>query len=548
MQYGEDFMATTTLVQRKTTVMTDPVFKWWDYPIFAALTAAMLASVAYFLVYWFSRRDWMYYPLPFAIMTGGFLLYLFLYQMRWFCLPFMRRPCPMIPRSGWKVGVATTFVPGAESIEMLEETVRGLVTMDYLHDTWVLDEGDDDQVKELCRQLGAYHFSRKYLSQYHAASGTFESRSKHGNYNAWLNEIGFDRYEIIAAFDPDHVPNPDFLMNVLGYFDEPEIGYVQAAQVYYNQKASFIARGAAEETYAYYSSIQMTNYALGYPIVTGCHNTHRVTALKQVGGFAPHAADDLLITVNYRICGWKGVYLPKILAKGLTPVDWSGYLIQQRRWARSVLDIKFWIYPKVARNLPFKEHVANFAHGLYYLQSISIGLQVVLLVCMLSTGITPTVFSFFTIPRLILVGIMLVLCEFYRQRFFLDPQREVGIHWRSQVLAYAKWPIFLLAIYDVLTRYRGMYTITRKVRATSKHYILFVPHILVVTLIGTAWSIGMILRHVTNPLLHISSVIIGLSSLGVMLTGLWRFPDPYERDLWRQEREDGSHRADSRAC
>src|SRR5216684_3285993 len=252
-------MATKALVQRQTTVMTDPIFKGWDYPIFTALTVAILATLAYFLVYWFSRRDWMYFPLPFAIMTGGFLLYLFLYLMRWLCLPFMRRPRPMIPRSGWKVGVATTFVPGAESIEMLEETVRGLVAMDYPHETWVLDEGDDDQVEELCRRLGAYHFSRKNLSQYHAASGMFESCSKHGNYNAWLYEIGFDRYEIIAAFDPDHVPNPDFLMHVLGYFDDPEIGYVQAAQVYYNQKASFIARGAAEETYAYYSSIQMTN-------------------------------------------------------------------------------------------------------------------------------------------------------------------------------------------------------------------------------------------------------------------------------------------------
>ncbi len=156
----------------------------------------------------------------------------------------------------------------------------------------------------------------------------------------------------------------------------------------------------------------MTNYALGYPIITGCHNAHRVTALKQVGGFASHAADDLLITVNYRICGWKGVYLPKILAKGLTPVDWSGFLIQQRRWARSVLDIKFWIYPKVARKLSFKERVANFVHGLYYLQSISIGLQIALLAYMLSTGSTPTVFSFSTIPRLIPVAIILLLCEF----------------------------------------------------------------------------------------------------------------------------------------
>lgn len=530
---------------KTTLVQTELVFKRWDYLIFATLTAAMLAALANFFIYWFSHRDWVGYPLPFAIMTGGFLLYLFLIHIRWLCLPFMRRPCPMAPRPGWKVGVATTFVPGAESIEMLEETVRGLVNMDYLHETWVLDEGDDEQVQELCRRLGAYHFSRKNLSQYHVENAKFESHSKHGNYNAWLNEIGFGRFEIIAAFDPDHVPNPDFLMNVLGYFDDPEIGYVQAAQVYYNQKASFIARGAAEETYAYYSSVQMTNYALGYPIVTGCHNTHRVTALKQVGGFAPHAADDLLITVNYRMCGWKGVYLPKILAKGLTPVDWSGFLLQQRRWARSVLDIKFRIYPALARKnkLPFKERVASFLHGLYYLESLGIGLQIALLAYMLSTGITPPVFSFFTTSRLLPVGIMLWLCEFYRQRFFLDPQREVGIHWRSQLLAYAKWPIFLLALYDVLTRYQGPYIITRKTRASSKLSILFVPHILVVALIVVAWSIGMILGHITNPLLHISSAIIVLSSLGLMLTGLRRFPDPYDQNLWRTEGEKRSHRS-----
>ncbi len=80
--------------------------------------------------------------------------------------------------------------------------------------------------------------------------------------------------------------------------------------MYYNQSASFIARGAAEETYGYYSSIQMTSYALGYPIVTGCHHTHRVSALREIGGFAPHEADDLLITVHYRAAGWKGVYVP----------------------------------------------------------------------------------------------------------------------------------------------------------------------------------------------------------------------------------------------
>src|SRR5947209_14785111 len=110
-------MATTTLIQRQTpTVMTERVFKRWDYPIFAVLTVALLAVLAYFFVYWFSLRDWLYYPIPFVLMTGGLLSYLFLYYLRWLSLPTMRRPLPITPRPGWKVGVATSFVPGAESI------------------------------------------------------------------------------------------------------------------------------------------------------------------------------------------------------------------------------------------------------------------------------------------------------------------------------------------------------------------------------------------------------------------------------------------------
>ena len=60
----------------------------------------------------------------------------------------------------------------------------------------------------------------------------------------------------------------------------------------------------------------MASYGMGYPVVIGCHNTHRVTALQEVGGFAPHH-DDLLITLFYRARGWQGVYVPRILARVL---------------------------------------------------------------------------------------------------------------------------------------------------------------------------------------------------------------------------------------
>src|SRR5207247_6526204 len=63
-------------------------------------------------------------PLAFGGLTLIVIGRLAINQFRWWYLPFMRKPVPMTPRPSWKVGVATTFVPGAEPIEMLEETIR----------------------------------------------------------------------------------------------------------------------------------------------------------------------------------------------------------------------------------------------------------------------------------------------------------------------------------------------------------------------------------------------------------------------------------------
>ena len=70
----------------------------------------------------------------------------------------------------------------------------------------------------------------------------------------------------------------------------------------------------------------------------------RVTALREINGFAPHDADDMLITYCYRQ---------------------AGYLRQQYRWARSVLDIKFRIQPRMDLRLPWHEWLICYLHGFY---------------------------------------------------------------------------------------------------------------------------------------------------------------------------------------
>jgi cellulose synthase (UDP-forming) len=528
-------------------VQSEKVFKPWDYPLFAVLTAASFAAILYFMAGWFAHEDWYARPLAFWGLTLIITSRLAINQFRWWSLPFMRKPLPMAARPDWKVGVATTFVPGAESIDMLQTTVRALVALDYPHDTWVLDEGDDAAVASLCAKLGAFHFSRKKFPHYQTEDGTFQARSKHGNYNAWLHEIGFERYEIIAAFDPDHVPEPSFLSEVLGYFSDPQIGYVQAAQAYYNQEASFIARGAAEETYGYYSSTQMFGFAMGYPVVTGCHNTHRVAALKQVRGFPAHDADDLLITLVYRSHGWRGVYVPRILARGLTPVDWSGYIRQQLRWARSVIDIKLRTYPKIAGKLPIKERLVSFVHGFYYLHGISAGLGLVIMAYMLVTGFTPRALNYLVLRDFFFLLATLLVCDFYRQRFYLGWRNEGGWHWRAGLLQLAKWPYLLAALCQVLLNRRLPYVVTRKVKGDRQSYVLLGPHLLIAALIATAWIIGIMSGVNVHLLLHVlaGTVLAGIFLL--LATEHMNFPEPYdpslrasvtERQLRRKKRDE----------
>ena len=419
--------------------------------------------MALFISSWVVLDQWGTRPL---IMIALSLALAFLFinrQARWFLLPSMMRPVPMPARRGWNVAVATTYVPGAESLDLLERTLRALVALDYPHETWVLDEGDRLEVRNLCARLDVRHYSRASKPAYRTARGPFQFPSKHGNYNAWLHEVGYARYDLVSAFDPDHVPDPSYLDKVLGYFDDDQVGYVQSPQAYSNQDQSLVARGAAEETYGFYSIFQMACYGRGHAWVIGCHNTHRVRALDEAGGYAAHDADDLLLTLHYRRAGWAGVYVPEILARGLTPADWRSYLRQQRRWARAILDLKCRVIPELVRALPWRSRIVSMAQGLNYL--VSSVVMVVALLCGILLVLSGEALRMIT-PSLIvstgLLGLFLVLCRAFTQRFYLDPACERGWHWRAGLLQFVKWPWVLLSVVDVLFDRRVPYVTTPK--------------------------------------------------------------------------------------
>lgn len=506
------------------------VFTPKDNLMYALLTGLLCTSALFFFVGWFNNRLWKDDTLLAVVGTCIFGLYSANPVARWLLLRRMRAPVPCVPQDGLPVAMATTYVAGSESLQMLEHTLIAMKNVIYPHDSWLLDEGDSTEARALCERLGIHHFSRRHIPRYQSLSGVFQSRSKHGNYNAWLTEIGFERYAYVTGLDPDHIPSPDFLHRVLGYFEDPSIGYVQAAQAYYNQDASFIARGAAEETYDYYSTLQMASYGMGFPIVIGSHNTHRVLALREVGGFAPHDADDLLITMLYRERKWHGVYVPEILARGLAPVDWTGYLTQQRRWARSVLDIKLNVQPALSANMPAPTKFASYMHGLSYLQPgfmLTLNVSALLLIIWSGNAIGHAV----DIVGLAVLAGSLFACHSFRQKFFLDPSTECGVHWNARLLRIAKAPFLLLALLDVLARRRFEYVMTSKVAGARGQNLLLAPFGGIAVLIIATWTIGVLRNSEYAAAVHLLAFAAVLSCLALITSGSLAFPAPFDVKL-----------------
>jgi cellulose synthase (UDP-forming) len=492
---------------------------WLDFPLYFAFTVIRLAALGY-ATYWFLSQihDWISTIL--AVLSVPLLLPVIFDQLSWFALAIAQRPEPRRAPVGFSVAAVTSFDPKSESFEMLARTLSALVAMDYKHETWVLDEGDEPAVRQLCRELGVNHFSRKGIAPFQAESGRFERATKHGNYNSWLVGHGFAHYDFIANFDPDHVPAPVYLDAVLGHFDDPAIGYVQCAQAYYNQDASVVARGAAEETYGYYSSVQAAAYRFGHPVVTGCHTIHRVRALESVDGFAAHPADDVLTTSNYREAGWRGVYIPEILARGLVPVSWRSYIDQQRRWARSLLDLKLH-----ASHSLHPHSVMQAMQGIRYFLDGFFALSILLLIILALEGAGNAVSALGITLEL---GCVFFLTNLYKQRFYLDPPTECGIPWRAYLVRLVKWPYTFAAVIDVIGKRRFGYGTTPKIDVGQRERTVMWPQLILALAIATVWIVSFWTGRVVNPAVHCLGFIAVAILIAVSATDLIHFPAAHD--------------------
>jgi hypothetical protein len=276
------------------------------------------------------------------------------------CLATLRArdPVPVSPQVDLRVAFLTTIVPGKEPVEMVERTLRAAKEIRHIgsYDVWLLDEGDDDAVKAMCARIGVRHFSRKGRPEYNQPAGTFKARTKHGNYNSWVEEHG-EGYDVFVSVDPDHVPAPNFCERLLGYFRDPDVAFVVGPQIYGNYD-NVVTRWAESQQYLFHSLLQRAGNRHGIAMLVGTNNAVRLDALRSIGGLQDSITEDMATSLVVHSTHnpatgrrWRSVYTPDVLAVGEGPSSWTDYFTQQHRWSRGTDEAFVTSFARLVRRL-----------------------------------------------------------------------------------------------------------------------------------------------------------------------------------------------------
>ncbi len=234
-----------------------------------------------------------------------------------------------LPAKGLKVDV---FIPTYnEDVEMVRRTALAARAMDYPHETWILDDGNRDVMREMAQSLGLHYLAR-----------TDNAHAKAGNLNHALPHSTAD---LIATFDADHAPRRDFLLKTLGYFADANVAFVQTPQDFYNldsyQNRTDAGSGVAwSEQSLFFRVIQRGKDYWNAAFYCGSCAVIRRQSLDTIGGFATGTVtEDIHTSLLLHKQGYRSVYHDEPLAYGVAPAKIEPFLKQRVRWGVGAMNV-----------------------------------------------------------------------------------------------------------------------------------------------------------------------------------------------------------------
>ncbi len=284
-----------------------------------------------------------------------------------------------------------------EPVEVVAATLAGCRALSYPHTTYLLDDGRRREMEELAELAGARYLTRPD-----------NSFAKAGNINAALPRTDG---ELILMLDADHVPMPDALDAMVGYFDDERVALVQSPHDFFNHDSVQHYVVGRHEQSLFYRVVCPGKNRHGAAYWCGSAALMRRAALLEIGGVATETiAEDFHTTIRLLRYGWTSRYHDEVLVQGLAPHDLDGYLLQRDRWARGNLAV-FTLpeSPLRARELRPLQRLSYFASLAAYLASPMRLLLLLTLGLVLWTGELPMKVSLVALAALWLPAVALNL-------------------------------------------------------------------------------------------------------------------------------------------
>lgn len=438
-----------------------------DRVVIAALAGVGVAAVLRLADWWF-RPVHVAQPLLYALLSLAFWYGVSRIVLGWVNYAALAKPPARKAPEGLRVAIFTTSTPG-EPLAMFERTLEACRRIRYPHTTYLLDDTRDPRFRALAERCGAVWLELLDVPG-----------AKAGKIN---RALAVTDEPFVLVLDPDHIPFPEFLDHVLGHFDDERVGFVQVSQAYYNQRRSFTAAGAAEQTYAFYGPGQMGLFGHGACVAIGANCTFRRAALESIGGHGIGLAEDLVTAIRIHAAGWRSVYVPIVASRGLVPEDLGSLYRQQLKWARGVYEVAFTELARLAGKLSWRQRLSYLAIGTYYLFGVTTPFFLLIPYLFLWTGIQPASMEFAEFLSVAgPVAVVGVAMYFLVQRWLCDPDVERGVHWRGMMLKIACWPVFLAGTVLAVLHADIPYIPTAKEAVRGRFLRLAWPHLVLIGL------------------------------------------------------------------
>lgn len=341
------------------------------------------------------------------------------------------RTVPMyVHRKSIKVDV---YIPVyGEPVEEIRATAIAAKNIYGKHRTYILDDGDSDEVMAMAKKVGVDYIRRPV-----------HDNAKAGNINYALSVTNGDFYLIL---DADFVAEPTILYETIPFFENDNLAFVQTPQFYDNQN-NFVSTAANFMQNVFYSLIQTGKNRFNAAFCVGTNVVFRRTAVESIGGMNIQSkSEDIWTSLHLHEKGYDSVYIPTVLAVGKTPETLMAYSKQQLRWATGSFEIFLRANPMTRRELTIDQRLQYFATTSYYF----VGFSVLLLLLL------PPLQIFFNLsPISTKIPIWqwgLLYSGFYVSQLVLAFYTMGGFKFKTLMLSNVSFPIYIKAFFNALFR------------------------------------------------------------------------------------------------